>query len=327
MLALLPLAIGEVVLLPWAGAIAVIMTLTFCGNLYGQDGTALWLTVIRPGTERADVRGRQWAWLAVFAPVSVVLTVVLTAASGLTWTWPWVLAILPALLGGGVGLALLFSVVQLVPGPDPHRKQSSPMDHGDATGPAFALFFLALLLPVPPLALLVPGLLLGDPVLQWAAVPVGLAVGVALPWWLGGVAHRRLARRGPELLHLMRTGRSTGGATGEAGPGLLDALDERERRNVLTTFFVGIIALFPQGLVPVGITIDGSDSKVWFLALYLPEAWRWPVMVLMISLGVVLLALTARTLLRARRAPGRPAHGVIGDGGSHHLEVAHGRRR
>ena len=33
-------------------------------NLYGQDGTALWLTLLAPGSERADVRGRQLAWLA-----------------------------------------------------------------------------------------------------------------------------------------------------------------------------------------------------------------------------------------------------------------------
>lgn len=183
------------------------------------------------------------------------------------------------------------------------------MDHGDSTGPAFALFFLALLLPLPPLALLVPGLLLDDPVLQWAAVPVGLAVGVVLPWWLGGVAHRQLARRGPELLHLMRTGRSADPTEQAAAPGLLDVLDDGERRTVTATFFGGLIALLPQGLVPIGIKIDGSDSKVWFLALYLPDAWQWPVIALMIALGVGLLALTVRILLRARRRAGG-AHAI-----------------
>lgn len=59
MVALLPLAIGSTALMPWAGALAVTMTVTFCGNLYAQDGTALWLTLLDPGSERADVRGRQ----------------------------------------------------------------------------------------------------------------------------------------------------------------------------------------------------------------------------------------------------------------------------
>jgi ABC-2 type transport system permease protein len=309
MLALLPLALGEAVLLPWTGAIAVLMTITFCGNLYAQDGTALWLTLLSPGTEREDVRGRQWAWLAVFAPVSLVLTVALTAASGLAWTWPWVLAVLPTLVGGGAGLVVLFSVTQLVPGPDPHRNQSSPLDHGDATGPAFAMFFLALLLPAPALALLVPGLLAGDPLLQWSAVPVGLAVGVVVPWWLGRVAHRQLARRGPELLHLMRTGRSTDAVP--AAPGPFDVLDERERRTILITFIAGIIALIPQGLVPLGIKIDGSDSKVWFLALHLPEAWQWPMIVFMVLLGLTLLGLTVRTWMRARQRVGAPAPELV----------------
>ena len=49
-------------------------------NLYGEEGTALWLTRMVPGTERA-------AWLLVVAPVTVVLTVALTAVNGQGWAW------------------------------------------------------------------------------------------------------------------------------------------------------------------------------------------------------------------------------------------------
>jgi ABC-2 type transport system permease protein len=88
-------------------------------------------------------------------------------------------------------------------------------------------------------------------------------------------------------------------------------LDERERRTILITFIAGIIALIPQGLVPLGIKIDGSDSKVWFLALHLPEAWQWPMIVFMVLLGLTLLGLTVRTWMRARQRVGAPAPELV----------------
>src|SRR6185312_9640157 len=54
--------------------------------------TSLWLTLVTPGAARPDVRGRVWAWFLVTGPAGFLLTVVLTAASGQTWSWPWVLA-------------------------------------------------------------------------------------------------------------------------------------------------------------------------------------------------------------------------------------------
>jgi hypothetical protein len=307
MLGLLPLTFGSADLLPWAGVVGLVMSATFCSNLYAQDGTALWLLLLSPGTERPDVRGRQWAWLLAFGPPAVLLTVVLTAVSGQDWAWPWVLAVLAALLGGASGLVVLFSVAQLVPGPDPHRNRSSPMDHGDATGPAFALLVLVLLVPLPALGVLVAAALSGAPALVWAALPVGLLTGAVLAWWLGRAAHRRLARTGPELLQLMRTGRTTAGAaTADGRPGAFDALGEREKVRVTVQAIVGSVALFPQALVPIGIKLDGSDSKVWFLALHLPDAWQWPVIAAMLVLGVGLYVAAARTYLRARRRAAEP---------------------
>jgi ABC-2 type transport system permease protein len=137
---------------------------------------------------------------------------------------------------------------------------------------------------------------------------VGLLTGTVLAWWLGGAAIRRLARTGPELLQLMRTGRTTGGAaTADGRPGAFDALGEREKRKLVVQSLAGSVALFPQALVPIGIKLDGSDSKVWFLALYLPDAWQWPVIAAMLVLGVGLYVAAARTYLRARRRTAEPA--------------------
>jgi len=96
--------------LPWVGVAAALIVSTGAANVYGDDGTALWLTRMVPGVERADVRGRQAAWLLVVAPVMVALTVALTALSGQGWAWPWVLATLPAVLGGTAGLLVFIGI-------------------------------------------------------------------------------------------------------------------------------------------------------------------------------------------------------------------------
>jgi len=91
-----------------------------------------------PGTERADVRGRQAAWLLAVAPALVVLAVVPTALSGQGWAWPWVLATLAAVLGATPGLMVWLSVTSPVPEKDPHRR-SGPFDTGDDPSTAGAL--------------------------------------------------------------------------------------------------------------------------------------------------------------------------------------------
>lgn len=67
------------------------------------------------GAERIDVRGRQLAWLIAIGPVAILTTIIFTFSSGLTFVYPWVFAVVPALLGGAVGLIVLFSVVNLIP--------------------------------------------------------------------------------------------------------------------------------------------------------------------------------------------------------------------
>ncbi|QBD76636.1 hypothetical protein EPA93_11735 [Ktedonosporobacter rubrisoli] len=72
------------------------------GNIYAFDGSALWLNLEVPDSERSDVRGRQLAWLLLVAPITLLLSCIFTLVS--QQAWPWVLALVPALLGGAVGL-------------------------------------------------------------------------------------------------------------------------------------------------------------------------------------------------------------------------------
>ncbi len=186
---------------PFAGIVLVAFGCLLAGNLYGLDGSALWHTLVAPGAALADVRGRQVAWLLLVGPVTMVLVLVLPAVSD-PGTYPWVVALAPALLGGGAGLVVLLSVFAAYPMPS---SQASPFAAGNNPGLLRMLqqLGIALLLAVvalPPAVVVFVGSRAGVPAVSWLGVPVGIAVGAVLFWWWGALAGRRLAARGPELL-------------------------------------------------------------------------------------------------------------------------------
>jgi ABC-2 type transport system permease protein len=210
--------------LPFIGPAAALIVAMGAANLYGEEGTALWLTRMVPGTERADVRGRQAAWLLVVAPATVVLTVALTAVGGQGWAWPFVLAIVPAILGGTAGLMMVLSVTRPVRQKDPHRR-AGPFDTGEdpnaagaLVGRQYLMLGLAAACAVPAAGLAVLGMLRHQPVLQGAGVVAGIATGVLLWWWGGRSATRRLADRGAELLDLLHLGARARSCPGPAPP-------------------------------------------------------------------------------------------------------------
>jgi ABC-2 type transport system permease protein len=84
--AVIPAFSGKTTGLPFAGLLFTIIAAACFTNFYGDDGTSLWLTLVTPGAARPDVRGRVWAWFLVTGPAGFLLTVVLTAASGQTWS-------------------------------------------------------------------------------------------------------------------------------------------------------------------------------------------------------------------------------------------------
>jgi ABC-2 type transport system permease protein len=314
---LLPLLFDSTTFLPFVGALTALMGAIASANLYGQDGTALWLTLVTPGSERADVRGRQLAWLTLFGPLAFALTVAGGALHGDPALWPWALAATIALLGGGAGLLALVAVDQLVPGPDPHRITNSPLDHGDVTGQAFAMLFLASIAAAPALGAVLAGELADDQPLRWSGLPVAVLTGVTCFVLLGNLAARRLRTRGPELLFLMRTG-ADHDAPGGAGASPLQAMPRHRRSLLWTSVLVGCIALFPQGLVPLAMKLADDVARVWFLALYMPEHLQWPTIALMLVLGAAALSLALwiyRSELkrhRIGRAASRPRTGREG---------------
>jgi len=269
-------------------------------NLYGADGTALWTTLMTPGANGPDVRARQRAFLLVFGPITLVITLLLTWWSGYAGAWPLVLSVLPALLGCAAGLVVASSVYAAVPTTDAHKRSGNPLNSGENEGETMGIVYVMLVLVATTCApALVVALYTG-----WWGVPVGVASGVLAWWYFGRVAARRLDVRGPELLTLLRHGRSPAEqAKKTAG---LDALPRWRRTLAGFCLGFGAIPLFPQALVPAIFKLTGNDdTKSWFLALYQDGLWQWVVIAVMAALGLSMYGFGGLTYYRARkRAPG-----------------------
>lgn len=288
--------------LPFAGVVVALIGAMACVNVYAMDGTALWLTLLVPGAERADVRGRQLAWLLIYVPATVLPSVVGLAVVREAWPVPWVAALVPALLGGAAGLIPLLSVYGLAPETDAHKRTGNPAETGgDATGLYFAMLFATVLTAAPPTVLLVLGSANDVPALTWLAVPAGLLTGAGCAWAFGRAAYRRLRDRGPELLQLMRVGPRPPTATREASGNPVEMMPRHRQALLSVCVTLGMIAAVPQGIVPAVMKLTGQTEPVWFLALYAPEAWQWPVVVAMVLLGLALL-LVAFQLYRTARS-------------------------
>lgn len=193
-------------------------------NMYGHDGTALWLTVVGQDhdTLRADVRGRQVAIAVLIAPLTALLSAAAIVVSGEYWAVPYVLACLLAFIGVGNGMASLLSVVTVTPGVDPHKRVDAN-DTGDTQVQVWIMLLAVPLLSTPTLAVLVWGALQEAP---WWSVPVALLNGASAAWLLGRIAHRRLERRLPETFTRIRYGKEIARRSlPTTGGGLLDQLE------------------------------------------------------------------------------------------------------
>ncbi|MEV7184108.1 hypothetical protein [Kitasatospora sp. NPDC093102] len=296
---LLPLLGGFPALVPWAGVVAALFAGALCANLYGLDAGALWLTLVVPGAERVDVRARQLAWLLVVAPAALLLTLVAGAAARADGSRPWVLAVLPAVLGAGAGLVPLVSV--LGPAPFPDRPGGNPLDgfsdeSADQTRlQSMVVLLLQALAALPAAGVVLAGTLLHSEPLRWAGVAVGAGTGLLYAGLLGAGARRRLETRGPELLDALRKGARRVAAPD--APGDEEPSDRLPRGRAVTVGLLttaGVLAVAPQGAVALGMSLFAPANRSWLLALYLPSAWQVPVAVGFVLLGAGCLVGTYR---------------------------------
>ncbi|QRN81204.1 MAG: hypothetical protein JK586_07065, partial [Nocardiopsis sp. BM-2018] len=317
------LLVGMTFMIPLAGLIMVAMAALMSLNVYALDGSALWQTLLTPGAERRDVRGRQITWLLVFVPISVLVSVGGILFTGQDWAWPWVAAVLPALIGAGAGLSVLFALMWPAPGPEPHRHGGSPLASGDSSGQFTVLFPLLLVCAAPPAALTALGVFTGNQNLVWAAIALGVAEGLLLGWGLGRVAYRRLEKRGPELLNTLRwgwdatAGRSVEQVAGESSGNHADAGSENAEEWALFTRLehnldtlsgragaaltvLGLTFWLPlyQGAASLIGVLAGTEHPSWHLPLHLPGPLQLPAAVGMLLLGAVMVGAMLRILFR-----------------------------
>ena len=186
-------------LLPFSGPLTVVIAGACATNLYGGDGTSLWLTIMNPHAVPADVRGRQFGWLFLVAPFTIAETVILTLWSGQHALWPWAVGLLLALIGGAAGLLPLASLVSV-----------QPLDDGGNPTPMWSLkvhiaLIVVSLTAAPATALLVLGTLDRHAAVSWLGVAVGVLTAVACTIVGAAVAARRLRERQIDVLDSLIT--------------------------------------------------------------------------------------------------------------------------
>ncbi|GAA1079740.1 hypothetical protein [Nocardiopsis metallicus] len=209
---------------PFSGVVAVLIMGMASSNLYGHDGTALWLTVVGQGrdTHRVEIRGRQIAIAVLIVPLTALMSAVMVVATGEYWAVPFVLTGLVLFVGVTNGLAVLLSVVAVTPGVDPHQR----VDANDSGDNQLQVWFSMAAFPVLSAPAIAATVWLGLQGMPWLALPIALANGALVSWLLGRVAYRRLERRLPEMFTRIRYGKDIAAqAVPESGGSLLDQLE------------------------------------------------------------------------------------------------------
>jgi ABC-2 type transport system permease protein len=172
--------------------------------------------------------------------------------------------------------------------------RKNPMDSsGGMLNEAFFLPWLTALIGLPAVSVVLIGYWLENPILQWAGLPVGMATGAGFAWWLGHIAYRRLEASGPELLNLLLKGPETQANRGKKSHSEKARMEMPLWKKVIVWICASLfwIPLSLQGIIPIVMKLNGyagvpSGERSWFLAFNFPAEFQWPVIMIMMALGV-----------------------------------------
>jgi ABC-2 type transport system permease protein len=196
------------VLAAFSGLIVAFMMGVCALNLYGQDGTAVWQTIVGQDATsvRSDVRGRQWATLLVFLPHALLITAIFLLLTRHFWVVPAVIAALPALFGAGSGAAVLTSAVGVSPGVDPRRRVGPNDANGNIGLHVWVVLLLTVLGVLPTAAMVALSFVAPSVGLTVSTVVVGMLNGWAAAWLYGRFAISYLTNRMPDVFSRIRYG-------------------------------------------------------------------------------------------------------------------------
>ncbi|MER7750500.1 transporter [Kitasatospora sp. NPDC097643] len=191
----------------WSSVYLLAMTGMFLGlqmlNLFGMDGSAFWMvaaTLLTPADARDELRGRAYAVLSYALPVTLVLGLVLAAVTGDWAGLPSALGLALGLLGCGIALGSVLSVLApyTMPADSSPMRNAAPGQGGLVLLNSFGSMFGVALLSLPVTGYLGWAVLTGAP--SWPVLLLGPAYG-ALAAVLGiRLAAERLLERTPEIL-------------------------------------------------------------------------------------------------------------------------------
>ncbi|WP_163506007.1 hypothetical protein [Fodinicola acaciae] len=273
----------------FAGLLAVAFLAMLAGNWYGAEGTSLWLTIMTPGRESVEVRGRQAAWALVAAGTGVAFSIGGGLIAGTTWTVPLVLAGLPALLGGGAGLIAVFSALAPIVRPDPYGRTTAAADSpvGAQIVQAQILLYLTVAAAAPAIGLSVAGIALHSTGMAGAGIAVGLTTGALCAWLGGRIATAVLENRAPDMLQRIRHGTATRPVVRAHKP---------TRRRSIPHLLAGAFLAVCQGLIPLVSLLAGTATRdrFWYVALYLPPPARLPAALVFLLAGAAVCAMALR---------------------------------
>jgi ABC-2 type transport system permease protein len=187
-----------------AGMFSALLVSSLSFNVFGPEGTAFWLTIAVTGTERdarTDLAGRNTAAALVTGVWVLLAGTALAIVTRTPSAIPLALGAAAAVLGAGLAVGVVLSVLAPYPVPD----QPGAVFAGPGPGRGCLAGLLWLVGSVVTAVLSAP---IWVPALVWGSRPlVVLAVLVAGPLWGAGsswlgrrVAARRLVVRLPEML-------------------------------------------------------------------------------------------------------------------------------
>ncbi|MEE1828925.1 transporter [Streptomyces sp. BE20] len=191
----------------WATVYLVAMAGMFLGlqmlNLFGMDGSAFWMvaaTLLTPADARDELRGRAFAVLSYAVPITLVLAPALAAVSGDWAGLPAATGVAFALLGSGIAIGSVLSVLApyTMPADNNPMRNAAPGQGGLVMVNSFGSIFGSAVLASPVAGYLGWALAADGP--TWPVLLVGPAYG-ALVAALGlRLAAGRLLERLPEIL-------------------------------------------------------------------------------------------------------------------------------